>query len=451
MHSPRELFSPQSFFSLNSITENYALLNERLFAQRWPIRHRSLWLVLVMVCLGALFANLLWCLSPLSSLVGDDDGHKLSTTVSNATAPLDKAKNSFAKPLGIEIVAAVMYSHRDRTTILDCYLQRNLALNGGFLDKVIFVPETGREEHLGWLSALISSTPGYFLLGPPGEGSMDEQVSAFGRAWTLAQTGPMYVQISSETIFIANDTIASLVQTRLEHPDYFLISANVVNQPVLSWVHHHLGVVRPYRPEAKPPARPQKVTNSTVFDWRASILPHWTPLHSAADVQEILAPSDQGVAIDFKPPFKGHRWLPYSSPSATIPTAVTQEVLSTNGGGLWSWTLGAQHHYSFLEHLENDSLDRYKIPFWEFQHEKVGVSFVCIWGVDIVANRPLPGGLEVELARFLSVDIPQRTGRGAVVDGKALAVRFAHQGQREGLESTDLLDRYKGYADEVIC
>jgi hypothetical protein len=118
---------------------------------------------------------------------------------------------------------------------------------------------------------------------------------------------------------------------------------------------------------------------------------------------------------------------------------------------MWSWTLGAQYHYSFLEHLENDSLHRYKVPIWEFQYEKVGMSFVCIWGADIVATRPLPGGSEIELARFLSVDIPQRTGRGAVVDGKALVVRFAHQEQREGLESTDLLDRYKGYADEYVC
>ena len=450
MSSPKELFSPQSFSSLDSISENYALLNEKLSVQRWPIRHRTLSLVIGMICLGALFANL-WPLPPLSPLTEDQVDYETNATMSNATAALDEFKKSFAKPTGTEIIATVMYSRRDRTAILDCYLKRNLASNGGFLDKVIFVPETGREEQLDWLSALISSTPGYYLLGPPEEGYIDEQVSTFGRAWTLAQTGPLYIQMSSETLFIANDTIASLVQTRLDHPDYFLISANVVNQPVLSWVHHHLGVVRPYRPEAKPPARPLKVTDSPIFDWRTSTLPPWTPSTSAADGQEIQAPSDYGVAIDFQPPFKGHRWLPSSSPSSTISTAVTEEVLSTNGGGIWSWTLGAQHHYSFLEHLENDALDRYKIPFWEFQHEKVGISFVCIWGADIVATRPLPGGPETELARFLSVDIPQRIGRGGVVDGKALVVRFAHEEQREGLESTDLLDRYKGYADENVC
>jgi hypothetical protein len=450
MNSFREPFSLQSFSPLYSIAENYAL-NEKIFFFRRPIRHRALWLVAGVFCLGAIFSNVLRLLPPLSAFTRHDGQYQSNTIISNATAAPEEVGKPFPKPFGVEIIAAVMYGRRNRTAILDCYLQRNLASNGGYLDKVIFIPETGTEEHLDWLSALVSSTPGYYLPGPPGEANIDEQPSTFGRAWALAEAGPLYIQISSETVFIAKDTIASLIQTRLDHPDYFLISANIVNQPVLSWVHHHLGVVRSYRPEARPPTRPQKATNFTRFDWRASTLPPWASLHLAADDQQIIAPSDYGVAIDFQPPFKGHRWLPYSSPSNTIPTAVTQDVLACNGGGMWSWTLGAQYHYSFLEHLENDSLDRYKVPLWEFQYEKVGMSFVCIWGTDIVATRPLPAGSEIEVARFLSVDIPQRTGRGAVVDGKALVVRFAHQEQRNGLESTDLLDRYKGYAEENVC
>jgi hypothetical protein len=448
MNSSREPFSPQSFSSLYSISE---LLAEKAFVPRWPIRHRALWLVGGVFCLGALFSNVFQLLPLLSAFTEHDGQCQSNTTISNATAAVEEVQKPFPKPFGIEIVATVMYGRRNRAAILDCYLKRNLASNGGYLDKVIFVPETGMEEHLDWLRALVSSTPDYYLHGSLGEAHIDEQPSTFGRAWALATAGPLYIQISSEIVFIATDTIASLIQTRLDHPNYFLVSANVVNQPVLSWVHHHLGVVRPYRPEARPPTRPQNSANFTRYDWRASTLPPWTPLHSAADGQQIPAPPDHGVAIDFQPPFKGHRWLPYSSPWNTVPTAVTQDVLASNGGGIWSWTLGAQYHYSFLEHLENDSLDRYKVPIWEFQHEKVGMSFVCIWGADIVATRPLPTGSETEVARFLSVDIPQRTGRGAVVDGKALVVRFAHQEQREGLESTDLLDRYKGYADENVC
>lgn len=38
----------------------------------------------------------------------------------------------------------------------------------------------------------------------------------------------------------------------------------------------------------------------------------------------------------------------------------------------------------------------------------------------------------------------------AIIDGTGLAVHFAFFTQRE-LEATDLLDRYKAYAEENIC
>ena len=451
MFSSGDLESRHSLTPQNPLSESYALLNEKLSVHRGPIRHRPWWVVICMVGIGILFAKLVWSLAPYSSQPRNDFENHNDTNASNDSTTADPADPPFGKPSNIEIIATVMYSHRDRTTILDCFLQQNLASNGGLLDKVIFVPETGQEEHLDWLEALVASTAGYFLLGPPADGTIFEQASPFSRAWALAQAGPLYIQMSSETVYIGHDTIASLVKTRLAYPDYFLVSANVVNQPVLSWVHHHLGVVRPYRPEARPPARPQKLMNSSVFNWRASNLPPWGVSNEAQDGLDSQIPSDYGVALDFSPPFKGHRWLPYSSTSSSIPTAVTQEVLSRNGGGKWPWTLGAQHHYSFLEHLENGDLERYKFSLWEYQHERIGMSFVCVWGADIVATRPLPGGKENDIARFVSVDVPQKLGRGGVVDGRALAVRFAHPEQEDGLESTDLLDRYKGLADEQVC
>src|ERR1700761_2823756 len=53
-------------------------------------------------------------------------------------------------------------------------------------------------------------------------------------------------------VFFEDTTIPSIVRTRWEHPEYFLVSANIMNQPSLSWVHHHLGVVKPYFPEYPP-------------------------------------------------------------------------------------------------------------------------------------------------------------------------------------------------------
>lgn len=42
--------------------------------------------------------------------------------------------------------------------------------------------------------------------------------------------------------------IPSVVKRLLEDPELFAVSANVVNNPALSWVHYHLGAYLPFWP-----------------------------------------------------------------------------------------------------------------------------------------------------------------------------------------------------------
>jgi hypothetical protein len=37
----------------------------------------------------------------------------------------------------------------------------------------------------------------------------------------------------------------ALVHTKAFHPDIYIVSASIVNQPPMSWVHRSLGAVRP--------------------------------------------------------------------------------------------------------------------------------------------------------------------------------------------------------------
>ena len=46
-----------------------------------------------------------------------------------------------------------------------------------------------------------------------------------------------------------DSVIPSLVHTKLSKPELYVVSANVVNQPLLSWVHWNFGAVKPYLPE----------------------------------------------------------------------------------------------------------------------------------------------------------------------------------------------------------
>ena len=38
-----------------------------------------------------------------------------------------------------------------------------------------------------------------------------------------------------------------------------------------------------------------------------------------------------------------------------------------------------------------------------------------------------------------------------ILDGKGIAVHFSFNAQKEGMEKTDLLDRYRAYAEENVC
>ena len=255
-------------------------------------------------------------------------------------------------------------------------------------------------------------------------------------------------------VFIDNSTIPRLIDSKIAHPEHLLTSANVINNPALSWVHYHLGVIRPYLPELTPPPL------SSPTSWRASKLPLW-----AGDSSFFL---HQHVS----PPFRNHRWLPLGPGYYNLDgTPITLTAYSDHGAGWKNWAVAAQEHYSFLEHLEKGDVDQYHFGTWDYQYERLSINMIAVWGDDIVNNRPVPNDDE----KWLTVQLPKKLGRrksspmfnfllskkpsltqtpDAVIDGKAVASHYAFRSQTrygKGLEWTDVLDRYRAYADENVC
>lgn len=113
-------------------------------------------------------------------------------------------------------------------------------------------------------------------------------------------------------MFIDNSTISELVATKRAHPEYLLVSANGINNPALSWVHYHLGAIRPYLPEYLPP------TKDLSASWRASELPQWkeTPLFNRHEW--------------FNAPYENHRWLPLGSDFTLDGTPITTTAYSVS-------------------------------------------------------------------------------------------------------------------------
>lgn len=101
---------------------------------------------------------------------------------------------------------------------------------------------------------------------------------------------------------------------------------------------------------------------------------------------------------------------------------------------------------------------------------RMGIQMVAIWGDDILASDIHHGNGDDEY-HFTEV-MTKQTGRrmcffgpmrkllflliqfvptDAVVDGRAIVSHYTFLPQRSGLESTDILERYRAYAEEFIC
>ena len=161
-----------------------------------------------------------------------------------------------------------------------------------------------------------------------------------------------------------------------------------MNNPALSWVHYHLGVIRPYLPEF---VRPD---NTSLVSWRASELPSWSDSAEFNHQQE------------FDPPAENHRWLPLDVGSPLDGTPITITAYHPHGSGWTNWAIAAQEHYSLLEHIEKEELEKYDFDTWDYQYDRLSINMIAIWGDDIVDNRP--GGDD---EYFLTVELPNKLGR----------------------------------------
>jgi len=348
----------------------------------------------------------------------------------------------FVKPANLSVVALIFYGRPATVSILDCYLKRNLAENGGILDGVIWLARTNKTEDLEWLDGLVETSPSYSRRNLTFKGA------DYRSAYDVIQNGTMYIKIDDDIVFLEDTTIPTLVATRLNHPEYFTVSANVMNQPSLSWVHQHLGVVKPYLPELWPASdwNSSRIADYSNYNfttggkWRASELPAWEGPEDF-NYKEFFEENPDGA-------FPGHRWLPVSDTYDVDDTPIMEAAYDAFGKGLWNWYIAAQEHFSFFEHLENNELYRYKFHKWDYNYQRMGIQFMAIMGDDINLAKPIE---QADDECYFSEVVTKRHRRHAIVDGRALVAHYSFRPQRRGIAATDILDRYRAYARENIC
>lgn len=196
-----------------------------------------------------------------------------------------------------------------------------------------------------------------------------------------------------------------------------------------------MGAVRPYMPDTKHPY--PALQSGEHVDWRASKLPNYDGGYDF-DVLKWNSPDD-----------KVHRWLPIRDRKDHIldKTPIVKTEYHAFGTGLRHWQIAAQQHYSFFENLENNELYRYRYNIWNFQSNRLGIQFIAIMGKDINQAKPIAGDDE----QHFSVTMPEKYGRPAVADGRAIIAHYSFNPQSAKMLTTDVLDRYRSYAREFIC
>ncbi|EED17367.1 conserved hypothetical protein [Talaromyces stipitatus ATCC 10500] len=357
------------------------------------------------------------------------------------------------KPGNLNISGLVTFDRRDRVELSHCYLERNLVTNGGWLDNVVWVVNTKNKSDLAYLDEILARSPLYL-----------KSDHAEMRRTVSRET--MYIKIE-DIVWFAKDTIERLVARKLISHDALAISANIVNNPPVNFLHYHAGALHPYLPDlpkgfnfSAPESKAEQGDgksgskqvqelaekvgeHSTLFKalanhvhnitWKSSGYPNWT------------GPEDFVWSSDWNIPLPNHRWLRVPDDRALNRTPVAHFTYEGGRSKNESWAMASQQHYSLLENIEKEKLNLYKFDRpWDVKDDYIQLSFLAILGGDI---------LDTDILDRLDIqgDTLQRdTGRPILIEGTALAAHFNFMHQ-DGVPTTDLLARYKSLAADQAC
>ena len=349
------------------------------------------------------------------------------------------------KPKDIRVSAIIFFGRRNTVEILDHYLRRNLVRCGGWLDDVHFLLHTRNEDDLAWIKEKVAKVPEYHTK----DFSHD---APFGELWRRGVTpGSITIKLDDDIVWLGDDTIPHIVSTLLARPEAFCVLSNLINSAAFGWIHHRNGAIHPYLPEAKP--TDVASTPQSPETWRASELPTYElqPQQQSPQSKPLF---DDEEDLEAPVPSPNHRWLPLRSEIHLPITSITRAEYSPWSFNWWHWQVAAQEHYSFLHNLESNDLSAYEFGnqdgVWNMRYMRSNINVMAIRADDILAHTDEDFEKKGDDEQILSVDVPKRLGRQVYVQTKALAAHFAFKTQG-ALYETDLLGRYRAYANEMIC
>jgi hypothetical protein len=104
-------------------------------------------------------------------------------------------EQTWKKPQDLKVIGLVFYGRREFVEVLDCYLRRNLVINGGILDEIVFAVKTSNDQDLAFLDRLVNSTEGYTK--HKARGQYDNFIGSF----EIVERGNIYIKIDGSSQF----------------------------------------------------------------------------------------------------------------------------------------------------------------------------------------------------------------------------------------------------------
>lgn len=301
------------------------------------------------------------------------------------------------------VTCLVFYGRRSTSRILHAYLQRNLAVNGGVLQQVIFLVRTNKTEDLQLLDLMLRDQPlqyKYKVISQPiAHANFD-----YSRMYEGLEDSQLYLKIDDDIVYIKDGAVEAMLEEYLERR-FLFVSANVINHPWLSHIHHRMGATLPFHPPN------QTLPEDSHLKSRPS---DWVLQHKENGLE------DTAIGSSSLDPFSPCTWL--------------------------DWRCAAVTHYSFLHHLEHHSLEAYNFQLWDFSMDNY-----FRWSINcIVFNtsdllHPMPN--DDEMAVTQTIPKARNYHTGAV--GSALMAHFSYRAQIELYNNTNLLSHYERAAVKV--
>jgi hypothetical protein len=428
--------------------------------------------LLVVLAAGAVLLE-----SQFLGFLSKPSAHTLGTLVPAVVSEPLPAAERYSKPQRQKIIALIFYGRRDRASILDCYLRENLVTNGGWLDEVIWGVNTEIVEDLAYLEHLIPTSPSYRRL------ELDEK--GYTNLWNASvERGNIYIKLDDDVVYMHRDTIPNMVHTLMTDPTAVIVSANMINSPEHNWIQYRTRAVHAFLPDLEPPNH-GTLSSTTNPIWKVADLPVW---RNATDWEylpdgdlnkELLKFLPSGAEGEEVSELAPHRWLPLSDPLDISKTPIAKASYDPFGPGWKQWGIAAQQHYSFFQNLETGQLGSYYLNHgfgvdapatWDHTGDRLSINMLAVTGDMILENWDDMARFNDD-ERFLTLEIPRITNKrkfearfpvlsgflvlieviGLLVHTQALACHYAFGPQLKELDSTDILPRYRAYAQENVC